>query len=178
MPAVTPEEAQRQLQLWMQERERLLAPQREAEERQRAREEHNRQVQARAAHWNQVRAQIQPLVRQNQPNQAVPANQLPSLTIRSNNPRNSITDEQIEEGNVLVNFRGDEPNSFESTYNRYYKETTIPRIVDQKHPHTRGTMHNQRRVRAHIVAPGSNARRRRRRSTRKSRRASRRSNRK
>jgi hypothetical protein len=63
--------------------------------------------------------------------------------------RNEISMNNIEEGNTLVNFRGTEPNSFESKFGYFYKPNTFYHLT--QNPRTRGPMHNYRRRTAHIV---------------------------
>ena len=63
---------------------------------------------------------------------------------------NAITYNNIGEGNRLVNFRGNAPNSFESGFGRYYKNITVQGLQG-RHPMTRGQILNRRTRRAHIV---------------------------
>lgn len=92
--------------------------------------------------------------------------------------RNEISMNNIEEGNALVNFRGTEPNSFESKFGYFYKPNTVSHLTEN--PRTRGPIHNYRRHTAHIVPKKNNNGSPKARKTRKSRknRKSRRSSRK
>ncbi len=45
------------------------------------------------------------------------------------NSRNAISFDDIENGNIIVNFRGNAPKSFESKKGRYYKEETLSRLT-------------------------------------------------
>jgi hypothetical protein len=171
------ETALRELERWRQERERLLAPQRAAEERRAREEEFQRQVAQRREQINRIMADFP--IRRNEP----VANQNPTLNVPAGSLNTIMMneDDPIKDGNILVNFRGNEPNSYESRYGRFYRETTIPQL-ENMHPQTRGLILEPRRVIARIVpaaaANGPAARRRKSRKSRKSRKASRRNNRK
>lgn len=90
---------------------------------------------------------------------------------------NAITRNTIEEGNALVNFRGNDPR-FESSFGRFYRQNTVGQLHGQ-HPQTREQIQNYHRYSAHIV-PRANNRSPRARKSRKNRksRKSRRNNRK
>jgi hypothetical protein len=81
--------------------------------------------------------------------------------------RNEISMNNIEEGNALVNFRGTEPNSFESKFGYFYKPTTVSHLAT--HPRTREPIQNYRRHTAHIVPKKNNNGSPKARKTRKSR---------
>jgi hypothetical protein len=68
--------------------------------------------------------------------------------------RNEISMNNIEEGNALVNFRGTDPNSFESKFGYFYKPTTVSHLAT--HPRTREPIQNYRRRTAHIVPKKNN----------------------
>jgi hypothetical protein len=108
------------------------------------------------------------------PNQQEENPGIEELRIAEESAKNAITFNNIQDGNVLVNFRGNANNSFESKFGRYYKNTTIPNLANI-HPITRGPMFNKRRytarlVRAHERTGGAAGQKRRRRAaTRKSR---------
>ena len=76
-------------------------------------------------------------------------NTLPPLkiprTVNGTPVQNAVTFEEIEDGNILTNFRGNADNSYEKKFDRYYLYNTVERL--KKHP-TNKTLRN----RTHYIA--------------------------
>jgi hypothetical protein len=63
--------------------------------------------------------------------------------------KNAITFNDIENGNTLINFRRNQPNTFESKFGRYYKNSTVSQLTT--HPAARGPIINRKRYTASII---------------------------
>ena len=168
---VTPEEALRQLALWRQQRNAQIG-----------------QAQAARAAQNARRAEIDRRLADYRRQQAVGWNRMPlraNYLNELNVPEdaiNTITLEPIVPENVIVNFSGPNASKRESSFGRYYKETSIKRLNKNPeghpiHPMTREPMFNITRYRPRFPtsAAAGPAARSRRAATRKSRRKNRKS---